>query len=305
MNITLAQLAHLTPAMARSLMPQWLGTFVVVAPEYEAQMIAQVDDLLSQSTDEEIAAALSHMATFGDGYELYPAQPLARSMTRLYMGALMHEATLTGLEHLRAASARGPVLLMSNHLAYCDTQVKDLLLLRAGAEDVAESIVAVAGPKVYGTVFRRMASAGLSTLKTAQSSGMATNAAGLSPREVAQIALQTVGRARDLMTAGRLVLIYGEGSRSRDGSLQPFLRAVRKYAAVPGLQIVPMAISGTNRMMPIGQVEMVGTPVQLRIGEAVTVETAGRTEAIEETWHRISGMLPEENRPQDTVKPIV
>jgi len=198
---------------------------------------------------------------------------------------------------------QGPCLLLSNHLSYCDTQLKDILLARAGASDVAERIVAVAGPKVYGTVFRRMASSGLSTIQTAQSAAVAHNEAALTPREVGKIAIQTIHRAAELMNSGNPVLIYAEGSRSRDGRLQPFLKAVRKYAKVPNLRVVPIGISGSNRMMPLHQTQMYATHIDLRIGEAVVVDPMERAEAIEETWRRIARMLPEENQPLPETSP--
>jgi len=298
MEISVDQLAQLSPSMARELIPQWLGTFVEVQPSRETKMVSEVNAFLQQTSDEALMGALTHLVNIGSDYALYRAHPIARDMTRIYMSALMYESTIDGIPHLRDAMAKGPCMLVSNHLAYCDTQVKDLLLARNGADDIAQSIVAVAGPKVYGTVFRRMASAGLSTMKTAQSADVSHNEAALSPREVGRIAIETVQRAGRLMSSGSLVLIYAEGSRSRDGRLQPFLRAVRKYAAVPGLQLVPMAISGTNHMMPLHQVRMFGCPVEVHCGPAVTVDPTDRTGAIAEAWGRIADMLPEENKPE-------
>jgi 1-acyl-sn-glycerol-3-phosphate acyltransferase len=297
MEITLDHLAQLSPEMARTLLPQWLGSFVQAAPEHEAAMVDDVRSLLERAPDAQIAEALAHLLDLGSDYALYRFHPLTQQITRRYMSALMHEATVGGLAHLRTAVDRGPCLLISNHLAYCDTQVTDLLLSQHGANDIAQSIVAVAGPKVYGTAFRRMASAGLNTLKTAQSAVMAHNVAQLSPREVGRIAIQTVHCALELMGAGQLILIYGEGARSRDGRLQPFLKAVRKYAALPKLQVVPLAISGTQRMMPLHQAQMFDCPVHLEIGPALDVGPQDRVGAILSAWDTIGGMLPDENKP--------
>jgi 1-acyl-sn-glycerol-3-phosphate acyltransferase len=297
MEITLDHLAQLSPEMARTLLPQWLGSFVQAAPEQEAAMVDEVRSILEQAPDAQIAEALAHLLDLGSEYALYRSHPLTQQITRRYMSALMHEATFGGLEHLRAAVDQGPCLLISNHLAYCDTQVTDQLLCQHSASDIAQSIVAVAGPKVYGTAFRRMASAGLNTLKTAQSAVMAHNVAALSPREVGRIAIQTVHRASELMEAGQPILIYGEGARSRDGRLQPFLKAVRKYAALPNMQVVPLAISGTQRMMPLHQAKMFHCPVHLEIGPAVAVDPMDRVGAIVSAWDTIVAMLPDENKP--------
>ena len=42
MEITVDQLAQLSPAMARTLIPQWLGTFVVVEPPHEQKMVCEL-----------------------------------------------------------------------------------------------------------------------------------------------------------------------------------------------------------------------------------------------------------------------
>ena len=305
MEISLDQVAQLSPDMARVLIPQWLDSFVEAPVAAKARMVDEVGSLLSEATVEEVAGALHHLVEIGSEYTLYQANPLARAVSRAYMTALMEGSTLEGLEHLRSAMEAGPCLLLSNHLAYCDTQIKDLLLHWAGAGDISEAIVAVAGPKVYGTVFRRMASSGLSTIKTAQSTAVSHNEAALSPREVGRIAIETVRRAGGLMLSGHPVLIYAEGSRSRDGRLQPFLRAVRKYASFPGLRVVPMAVSGSNLMMPLHQTQMFARPVCLRIGSAVEVDPMDRVGAVEETWARIGRLLPDENQPLADTLPTV
>jgi len=305
MDISLDVVAKLSPDIARRLIPQWLGSFVEISPDLEATLVEGASSLLARASDEEIAGALVHMVEIGSEYKLYPANRLARDLGRIYMTALTGDAEIHGLDNLRAAVEAGPCLLLSNHLAYCDTQSKDLLLSREGADDIAESIVAVAGPKVYGTVFRRMASSGLSTLKTAQSSNVVHNEAALTLREVGQIAIETVRRSRELMSSGRPVLIYAEGSRSRDGRLQSFFKAVRKYASVPGLRVVPLAITGTDRMMPLGQTQMYAQPVAVRVGEGIMVDPYDRPAAIESAWKQIASLLPEENQPDPATPAMV
>jgi len=145
----------------------------------------------------------------------------------------------------------------------------------------------------------------LSTLKTAQSAVISHNDAELSAREVASIAVETVHVAHKRMRAGDLVLLYGEGSRSRTRQLQPFIKAIRKYASLPGCRVVPMAISGSQEMMPLNQTQMYATPVSLRIGEAIIVDDVGRSEAIALAWEQIANMLPDLHRPDPATPPII
>ena len=150
-----------------------------------------------------------------------------------------------------------------------------------------------------------MASMGLNTLQTAQSAGIHHNEKGLSPREIATIALGTVGTAHQQMLSGNMVLVYGEGTRSRTGRMGSFRKAVRKYLAVDGCRVVPVAITGSQRMMPIEGTKMHRAPVQLRIGFPIEVEGLGPLVALEATWRAITEMLPDEYRPMVTTRPVI
>ena len=212
---------------------------------------------------------------------------------------------MTGIEYLRRETSAGPTLLVCNHLAYCDTQIKDLLFADNGAADLASKLVVVAGPKVYDDTFRRMASMGLNTLKTAQSAALTHNEKNLSPREIASIALGTVRTAHKEMHRGNMVLVYAEGARSRTGRLGPFLKAVRKYLQVENCRIVPMALTGSQWMMPLSEVKMAPHPVQLRIGEPVKVEGLGTLGAMKEVWSSIADMLPDQQKPEIGIEPVI
>jgi 1-acyl-sn-glycerol-3-phosphate acyltransferase len=305
MDLPLAAVAALDPQELRALLPQWLTGFLEVSVDLKMRCTEAVCAALNDFDDDTLRASVDRLSSVGNEYRLYRADPLATALTRSFMRVISEGSTLTGLENLRQARLRGPVLLISNHLAYCDTQLKDTLFADSGVDDVASSIVVVAGPKVYETAFRRMASLGLSTLKTAQSSVIAHNDSALSPREVATIAINTVNVAHERMRQGDLVLIYGEGSRSRSRQLQPFIRAVRKYASLPGCHVVPMAISGSQEMMPLNQSKMYATPVSLQIGEPVVVDEIGRSEAIVVAWQQIASMLPEVHRPDPATPPTI
>ncbi|MGB0638825.1 MAG: lysophospholipid acyltransferase family protein [Myxococcota bacterium] len=305
MDLTLEAVACLDSQQLRVLLPQWLTGFLEVSEELKQRSSTAVEAALERFDDAQLQVSLKRLLSVGNEYRLYRADPLATALTRAFMDVLSEGSALTGLERLKLARTEGPVLLISNHLAYCDTQLKDTLFANAGADDVASSMIVVAGPKVYETAFRRMASLGLSTLKTAQSAVLSHNDAELSAREVASIAVETVHVAHEQMKAGGLVLLYGEGSRSRTRQLQPFIKAIRKYASLPGCQVVPMAISGSQEMMPLNQTQMYATPVTLQIGKPVVVDDVGRSEAIALAWEQIANMLPEVHRPEPSTPPVI
>jgi len=69
-----------------------------------------------------------------------------------------------------------------------------------------------------------------------------------------------------------------------------------------GLRIVPMALGGTQAMMPIGSTVMRQASVRLQVGAAIGVDEYGPMGAIQEAWHRIASMALPNNRPDpDTV----
>jgi 1-acyl-sn-glycerol-3-phosphate acyltransferase len=89
------------------------------------------------------------------------------------------------------------------------------------------------------------------------------------------------GGSADLTTADRLlagghdVIIYPEGTRSRDGAIGDFRSGAARLAARTGAPLVPVAISGTGRLLPAhGRVRR--TRVVVRIGAPVTEPAAAR-----------------------------
>ena len=56
--------------------------------------------------------------------------------------------------------------------------------------------------------------------------------------------------AARLLAAGRDVVIYPEGSRSRDGSVGEFRHGAARLAILSGVPVVPVAITGTRELLP-------------------------------------------------------
>jgi 1-acyl-sn-glycerol-3-phosphate acyltransferase len=57
--------------------------------------------------------------------------------------------------------------------------------------------------------------------------------------------------ASRLLAAGRAVVVYPEGSRSRDGRLGRFRSGAGRLAAQAGVPLVPVAITGTRELLPV------------------------------------------------------
>jgi 1-acyl-sn-glycerol-3-phosphate acyltransferase len=183
-----------------------------------------------------------------------------------------------------------------NHLSYVDTQVTDTVLARAGHRELADRLVAVAGPKVYTDAWRRLAALGLNTRKTVQSAAVATEQDALPPRELAAIARDTLTECESLMDRGYVVLLYPEGTRSRDGRLQPFLRAVGRYLSTEGVRVLPLAQTGTEAVFPRDATQMRPRPVRLAFGPPLA-PGGNRDEGLARSHAAVAEHLPEAYRP--------
>ena len=286
------------------ILPVWLGGFVDAESEIVASVVDGVEEALSNFDEVEVQRTLNRLQSTGATYTFFEPDSVARTVIRAFVRGLVLESSLKGAERLVAAHEAGPVLLLSNHLSYCDAQITDLLLSDGGFTPQANQLIAVAGPKVYDTLFRRLASLGLGTIKTAQSSHLTHNATGLSSREVAGVAMGTVGLSHKHMDMGGLVILYGEGARSRTAHFGSFLKAVRRYARKDSLTLMPVALSGTNALMPMELSRMCPASVAVEFGDPIDVAEQGAMGAIEKAWHQIAAMLPPEHRPAPGCAPV-
>ncbi len=115
-------------------------------------------------------------------------------------------------------------------------------------------------------------------------------------------AIQAVEAATKALKAGNSFLVFPEGTRSPDGRLQPFKKGVFIMAIQAGASIVPISVSGSNKIMPKGKLEIV--PGVIRITFHEPVATAGLTlddrERLSETVRKaiLEGLAPEE-RPSE------
>ena len=244
----------------------------------------------------------------GTEYAAYPPDPTVRAVTAAFLEPLVAPtSTLEGLEHLDAAwdrvKAGGRVILVGNHTSYADTTTAAHLLRRTGRCDVADAIAVIAGPKVFSDPFRRFASAATTSIEVAQSSRIAHNEAALSPRDVARIARRCLDIAADLMDRQHIVLLYAEGTRSRDRRLQPFLKATARYLTLPDTLVLPLSQTGACDVMPVGQRLFHCAPVGLRFGPMIDPSGRTRVEVLEAVHRAIADGLPEAYRPPPEAVP--
>jgi 1-acyl-sn-glycerol-3-phosphate acyltransferase len=113
-------------------------------------------------------------------------------------------------------------------------------------------------------------------------------------RHNAVSARRSIDRAKERIRAGTSVLLFPEGTRSRDGQLQPFKKGGFHLAIDAGVSIVPVALHGTRELMPRGSLRVKPGQVRVTIGEPIP--TAGlavddRNALLERVHNTIAQML--------------
>jgi 1-acyl-sn-glycerol-3-phosphate acyltransferase len=107
--------------------------------------------------------------------------------------------------------------------------------------------------------------------------GMAMRAARHIPikRQVKSAAFAAYDEAAGYIRAGSSAVVFAEGTRSRDGRLQPFKKGPFVLAIAAQAPVVPVLCVGTFELMPRGSWSPKRGTVTLRVGERIP--TAGMT----------------------------
>ncbi len=159
---------------------------------------------------------------------------------------------ITGAEHIPAA---GPAILASNHLSVVDSIYLPYMVARP---------VTFAAKSEYftGTSMKdRLIGAYLRSTKQ-----LSTDRAG------ARAAQDMLEAALAKLQAGELFGIYPEGTRSPDGRLYRGRTGVGWLALHSGAPVIPVAMVGTDHIMPPGQRVPRPGKITIIVGEPLTFE---------------------------------
>jgi 1-acyl-sn-glycerol-3-phosphate acyltransferase len=237
-----------------------------------------------------------------NGWGYHPPDPLARRVHHLLAGRFLDDGSELREAHHLARLAAAPVLLVSNHLSYSDANVIETLLHSAGGVEMADRLTAMAGPKVFTSRERRFSSLCFGTVKVPQSAEVSSGEAVLSARAVAQAARQSIDVALGRLRGGDALVLFGEGTRSRSGGMQPMLAAAARYLDVPGAWVLPLGLMGSESLFPVDTasprrarvVATLGAPFE---ATALVARTAGdRRIAMNAIGLAIADTLPEAYR---------
>lgn len=200
------------------------------------------------------------------GWTYYPPDPLVQRIHHLLADRFLEaDSSVDGLRNL-APIGDAPLVICANHLSYSDANVIEILLHRSGAGTLANRLTALAGPKVFSSRQRRFSSLCFGTVKVPQSTDVSSGEAQLNARDVARAARQSIEAALERLDSGDALILFGEGTRSRSAAMQPMLPAVARYLERPGTWLLPIALTGTEAMFPIGEAALRPARVGVRIG---------------------------------------
>jgi len=152
---------------------------------------------------------------------------------------------LHGVEHL----PDGPFILMSNHQSNFD-----ILALIA-------------------TIPRRIYWIAKKELFDIPIFGSSMRRGGYIPldRSDGRKALKSMENAAAIIRQGSSVVMFPEGTRTRDGQLLPFKRGGFMLAVRAGVPVIPVTINGSGRVNPGGRIKLYSGRISLTLHPRVTV----------------------------------
>ncbi|MFQ5537427.1 MAG: lysophospholipid acyltransferase family protein [Gemmatimonadota bacterium] len=101
------------------------------------------------------------------------------------------------------------------------------------------------------------------------------------------------------------VILFAEGTRSRDGRLQPFKKGAFVLAIQTGVEIVPAAIIGARDVMKKGSLLIHPGTIRIRFGEPVPVERLtmeDRNDLARRTREAVAALLESASLPEETIE---
>lgn len=97
---------------------------------------------------------------------------------------------------------------------------------------------------------------------------------GMVPIRRGQKDTAALAQLRVVLDDGHALVIYPEGSRSRDGRVYRCRSGVARLAAVTGVPVVPAAVLGTERLWPAGRAPRLRGAITVRFGPALAAPAA-------------------------------
>ncbi|RCK74549.1 MAG: 1-acyl-sn-glycerol-3-phosphate acyltransferase [Ignavibacteriae bacterium] len=88
-------------------------------------------------------------------------------------------------------------------------------------------------------------------------------------------AIKSLDEAAEKMKSGASVLLFAEGTRTKDGKLQPFKRGAFNLAVKSGVPVIPLTINGSFKILPKKKFRILPGQITLVLGKPIDVKIDG------------------------------
>ena len=190
----------------------------------------------------------------------------ARIWARVALALSSTPVELRGAEHL----PEGPCILMSNHQSNFDIL----------------SLIAALPGRIYWIAKKELFDIPVF--------GPSIRRGGYIPldRSDGRKALQSMENAAAIIREGKSVVMFPEGTRSRDGRLLPFKRGGFMLAVRAGVPVIPVTINGSGKVNPGGQITLYPGSISLTLHPQVTIpDGMKKTEAEEWLTEKVRSVI--------------
>jgi 1-acyl-sn-glycerol-3-phosphate acyltransferase len=156
-----------------------------------------------------------------------------------------------------------PLTFISNHLTYADSHVIEMILIRLGFQDMADHIIHIAGQKTF-EISRRFLTRSLNTIRVYQPKA---NIDRVVKKKMNSRALRWAARQK---RKGYSLLVFPEGTRTRMAKRFNLKSGnPRTTIYFRNSIVVPLALMGSEEMLPVGRVLPRPATINLRIGKPI------------------------------------
>jgi 1-acyl-sn-glycerol-3-phosphate acyltransferase len=91
-------------------------------------------------------------------------------------------------------------------------------------------------------------------------------------------AMKSLDRAANDVRSGGQVLLFAEGTRTRDGKLLPFKRGAFSLAAKSGVPLIPVSINGSFKILPKGSFDIRPSRIEVLIDSPIETKNINSRE---------------------------
>lgn len=192
--------------------------------------------------------------------------PLVSALSRI-----IYSPSIIGAERIPKT---GGALLVANHLSFAENMIIPAVAGRAVRFIVKSEYLQGTGigGRIAASLFRAWGSIPIEREGASHSIAESLNAATTALRE------------------GKCIAMYPEGTRSPDGRLYKGKVGAARLALESNAPVIPIGISGTEKMQPIGRRLPRRTPVTLSVGMPLYFSKNDYTHTLDD-WRKITGII--------------